>query len=179
MFSSREVIFVRCLSATLLLVGVGLYAGSFAQTSQTLSLSIPQSLFLDCSPLTINLTLTQSQIENPQSLPIADWNCNVDALTQYRLNSTLVTLNTNISNAKTSDFTADCRSASHGGLCATTISLDSSDPGNRLGTGRNTAGTSDTEFTGSIFVNVSHWDITTLPGFYTGIILYSLSDTTP
>lgn len=179
MFSSREFRLARCLSATLLLVGMGLYAGSFAQTSQTLSLNIPQSLFLDCSPLTINLTLTQSQIENPQSLPIADWTCNVDALTQYRLHSTLVTLNTNISNAKASDFTADCRSASHGGLCARPISLDSSDPGNRLGTGRNTAGTGGAEFTGSIFVNVSQWDVGTLPGFYTGIILYFLSDTTP
>ena len=179
MLSSCEFRFVRCLSATLILVGLGLSVGSLAQRAQTTSISVPQSLFLDCTPLSINITITKSQVESPQSVLIANWACNVDALTQYRLNSTLVTTTTNIPNADAGDFTANCTSATNGGICAMGVGLTGSDPINRRGIGGNTAGTHGADFAGNIFVSVSSWDVGSLSGNYNGVIAFFVTDLTP
>lgn len=136
-------------------------------------------MFLDCAPLIVNLTLTKSQIEQPQPVPVASWTCNVDALTPYRLNSTLVTASTNILNAQASDFTANCITATNKGVCATSVGLSQGDPINRRGTGGNTAGTLGADFSGDIFVDVSRWDTNILPGFYRGTITFFVTDLTP
>ncbi|MBI3461259.1 hypothetical protein HY009_10050 [Candidatus Acetothermia bacterium] len=153
--------------------------GSVAQTSQTVAVGVPQSFSLDCTSAAISFTITKAQVEGPQPFQIGTWACNVDALTQYRLNSSLVTVNTNISNVSPSDFSATCMSASNGGACTLSTGLSGGDPTNRRGTGGNTAGTGGADFTGNLFVNVSTWDVGTLPGVYTGTIVVSVTDTTP
>lgn len=158
--------------------------GGLAQ--QNITVNVNQSLFLDCSAsATINFTVTQTEIEGSQPFNIGTWSCNVDALTKYRLNSTLTTTTTNITNADESDFSATCTSATGGNpganapACAATTSLSGTDPDTRRGTGGNTASTSGADFSGDVRLDVSDWDVGTLPGSYQGTITYTVTDTTP
>ena len=163
-----------------------LSVGTLAQTSQNVTISVPQSLFLDCTAsAAINFTLAKAQIEGVQPFQIGTWSCNVDALTQYRLNSTLTTTTTNITNADPTDFSSACASATGGNpganapSCASGTSLSGSDPTSRRGTGGNTASTTGADFSGTVSLNISDWDVGTLPGSYTGVITYTVTDTTP
>ncbi len=161
--------------------------GGLSQTTQNVNVTVNQSLFLDCSAsATINFSVTQTQIEGSQPFTIGTWSCNVDALTKYRLNSTLTTTTTNITNADESDFSATCTSATGGNpganapACDTTnTSLSGTDPATRRGTGGNTASTTGADFSGNVRLNVSDWDVGTLPGSYQGTITYTVTDTTP
>lgn len=159
--------------------------GGLAQ--QNIIINVPQSLFLDCSAAAaITFSVTQTQIEAAQPFNIGTWGCNVDALTKYRLNATLATTTTNITNADPTDFSQTCTSATGGNpganapACdATNTSLSGADPTTRRGTGGNTASTPGADFSGNVRLNVSDWDVGTLPGSYTGTITYTVTDTTP
>jgi len=158
--------------------------GGLAQ--QNITINVPQSLFLDCSASpTINYTVTQSDIEGTQPFNIGSWSCNVDALTKYRLNATLATTTTNITNADPTDFSQTCTSATGGGsggnapACDSNTALSGTDPATRRGTGGNTAGTLGADFSGAVRLDVRDWDVGTLPGSYTGTITYTVTDTTP
>jgi len=163
-----------------------LSVGTLAQTSQNVTINVPQSLYLDCTAsAAINFTIGKAQIEGTQPFQIGTWSCNVDALTQYRLNSTLTTTTTNITNADATDFSTGCVSASGGNSganapsCASGTALTGSDPNTRRGTGGNTASTSGADLSGTVSLNISDWDVNALPGSYTGVITYSVTDTTP
>lgn len=174
-----------------LLIGLPLLTlGGLAQ--QNVTIIIPQSLYLDCvppdQPGDITYTIFQADIEAPQPIDIGDWGCNVDSVTEYRLNSSFTSFSTNIvDNADTSDFTADCTTADDFGTCAANSSLTIADvdPNTRRGAGFNTAGTDGADFTGNVFVNMgvgpTGWDVrsSTLPSTVTGTITYSVTDTTP
>lgn len=170
----------------LTVVGVSLL-GLGGLADQNVTITVNQSLFLDCSAsAAINFSVTQTQIEGAQPFNIGTWSCNVDALTKYRLNSTLATTTTNITNADPTDFSATCTSATGGNpganapACdATDTALSGVDPATRRGTGGNTASTMGADFSGAVRLNVSDWDVGTLPGSYTGVITYSVTDTTP
>lgn len=161
--------------------------GLVGLAQQNINVTVNQALFLDCSAAAaINYTITQADIEGSQPFTIGTWACNVDALTRYRLNSTLTTTTTNITNADESDFSATCTSATGGQpganapACETTnTALSGTDPTTRRGTGGNTASTTGADFSGNIRLDVSDWDVGTLPGSYSGTITYSVTDTTP
>lgn len=171
-------------------LGLSLSSGLVAQ--QNVTITIPQSLYLDCvppdQPGDIFYTILQADIEAPQPIDIGDWGCNVDAVTAYRLNSQFTSFSTNIvDNADTPDFTTDCDSADDFGTCATnsSLTLGDTDPNTRRGTGFNTAGTDGADFGGDIFVDMgvgpTGWDVrsSTLPSTVTGTITYTVTDTTP
>jgi hypothetical protein len=167
------------------LAGIFLWVDSLASTQQIVSITVNQSLFLNCSGSTVSFSVTQSDIQGTQPFQIGTWSCTVDALTKYRLNSRLATATTNVGNASPSDFTASCTSATGGNpganapRCAVDSSLSGFDPDTRRGTGGNTAGTAGAVFSGAIFVNAINWHVGMLPGSYTGVITYSVTDTTP
>ncbi len=172
------------LLAAMLVVLPLLGLGGLAQ--QNINITVNQSLFLDCSAsAAINFTVEQSHIEGAQPFNIGTWSCNVDALTKYRLNATLATTTTNITNADPTDFSQTCTSATggksgpHAPACDTNTSLSGTDPETRRGTGGNTAGTSGSDFSGNVRLDVGDWDVGTLPGSYTGTITYTVADTTP
>jgi hypothetical protein len=168
-------------------IGLSLSSGLVAQ--QNVKIEIRQSLYLDCVPSEITYTIDQPQkIEAPQPIDIGDWGCNVDAVTAYRLNSQFTSFSAPyVVNADTSDFTTDCDSADDFGTCApnSSLTLGDVDPNTRRGTGYNTAGTNGADFSGDIFVNMgvgpAGWDVQSsqLPVYVTGVITYTVTDTTP
>jgi hypothetical protein len=171
-------------------IGLSLSSGLVAQ--QNVTITIGQSLYLDCvppdQPGNITYTITQTDIQAPQPIDIGDWGCNVDAVTAYRLNSQFTSFSApNVVNADTSDFTTDCDSADDFGTCASNSSLTMGDvdPNTRRGTGFNTAGTNGADFSGDVFVNMgvgpAGWDVmsSALPVTVTGTITYTVTDTTP
>lgn len=149
------------------LLGVGGLA------EQGVNISVPQSLFLTCST-SLTTGLTQSITEAAQPFKVGSWNCNVDALTRYHLNSIII-------NADPADFATNCLSATGGGSprCTARTALSGSDPDTRRGTGGNTAGTTGADFFGEIVVNVTDLNAATLPGSDIGTIVYSVTDATP
>lgn len=177
----------------LAVLGLGVFLlslGTLAQ--QNVTITITQSLYLDCvppgQPGDITYTILQSDIEATQPIDIGDWGCNVDAVTQYRLNSQFTSFNAPyIVNADTSDFTTDCDTADDFGTCAANSSLTDTDtdPATRRGTGYNTAGTDGADFGGDVFLNIgtgpTGWDVQSsqLPVTATGVITYTVTDTTP
>ncbi len=171
-------------------LGLSLSSGLVAQ--QNVTIEIGQSLYLDCvppdQPGDIYYVISQSDIEAPQPIDIGDWGCNVDAVTQYRLNSQFTSFSAPyVVNADTSDFTADCDTADDYGTCApnSSLTLGDTDPNTRRGTGYNTAGTDGADFFGNVYVNMgvgpTGWDVQSsqLPVYVTGIITYTVTDTTP
>ncbi len=182
----------RKLLIALLVGAIGLSLSSGLVAQQNVTIEIGQSLYLDCVPPVqpgdIYYIILQADIEAPQPIDIGDWGCNVDAVTQYRLNSQFTSFSAPyVVNADTSDFTADCYSADDFGACAPNQSLTMGDvdPNTRRGTGYNTAGTDGADFEGDIFVNMgvgpAGWDVQSsqLPVFVTGTITYTVTDTTP
>ena len=173
-------------------LGLSLSSGLVAQ--QNVTIEIGQSLYLDCippdQPGDIYYVITQADIEAPQPIDIGDWGCNVDAVTQYRLNSQFTSFSAPfVVNADTSDFTADCVTADGDGSnsCApnSSLTLGDVDPNTRRGTGYNTAGTDGADFAGNVYVNMgvgpAGWDVQSsqLPVTVTGTITYTVTDTTP
>lgn len=169
-----------------LLLGLGTLA------QQNVTVTINQSLYLDCvppiEPGAITYTILQAEIEGPQPFDIGDWGCNVDAVTNYRLNSQFTSFNAPfIVNADTSDFTTDCDTTDDFGTCVanSSLTLADTDPNTRRGTGFNTAGTNGADFAGDVFVNIgtgpAGWDVQSsqLPVTATGVITYTVTDTTP
>jgi hypothetical protein len=160
-----------------------LAAGSWAQTSVSVPVNvtiiIPRSVYLTSSPLRLDLEITPLQVQGHQPFELGDWHVNIDAITNYRLNSVMVTVDTNIEHADPGDFFADCRSADDWGECDDHISLLEPDPGTRRGTGLNTAGTDGADFRGKLFLDIRDWDVAQLPGYYIGVIIYRATDTTP
>jgi hypothetical protein len=171
-------------------IGLSLSSGLVAQ--QQVTITIRQSLYLDCvppgQPGDIRKTITRADIEAPQPIRIGRWGCNVDAVTQYRLNSQFTSFSaSNVVNADTSDFTADCVNADDFGTCApnSSLTLGDVDPNTRRGTGFNTAGTDGADFEGNVYVNLgvgpTGWDVVSpaLPVTVTGTITYTVTDITP
>ncbi len=171
-------------------LGLSLSSGLVAQ--QNVTITIGQSLYLDCvppdQPGDITYTILQADIEAPQPIDIGDWGCNVDAVTQYRLNSQFTSFSAPfVVNADTSDFTADCDTADDYGTCApnSSLTMGDTDPNTRRGTGYNTAGTDGADFSGNVYVNMGvgpgGWDVMSsqLPVTVTGTITYTVTDTTP
>ena len=167
-------------AAIVLIVALLAWGGS-AQTSQNVrvTLVIPQPLFIAAVIPSITLEITPLEIEGPQPFKIGDWHVNIDALTPYRLNSTLVTIDTNIFDAGPEDFLTDCDFSDDFGVCTDKTSLSEPDPQNRRGFGENTAGLDGADFMGEIFLDLRSWDVSQLPGFYIGVILFTTTDTTP
>ncbi|MCS6936180.1 MAG: hypothetical protein RMJ96_02560 [Candidatus Bipolaricaulota bacterium] len=168
------------------LIALGLLCLSSSSAAQisvsvpvTVTIIIPRSVYMTSSPLRLDLEITPLQIQGPQPFELADWHVNIDAITSYRLNSTMVTVDTNIQHADPGDFFADCRSADDWGECDEHISLLEPDPGTRRGTGLNTAGTNGADFRGKLFLDLRDWDVAQLPGYYIGVIIYRATDTTP
>jgi hypothetical protein len=170
-------------------VGLSLSSGLVAQQNQQeVRITIGQSLYLACVPPEIRYTIMRPDIEAPQPIDIGDWGCNVDAVTAYRLNSQFTSFSAPyVVNADTSDFTADCVNADDFGTCApnSSLTLGDSDPNTRRGTGFNTAGTDGADFGGNVYVNMgvgpAGWDVQSsqLPVYVTGVITYTVTDTTP
>ncbi len=171
-------------------MGLSLSSGLVAQ--QNVTITIPQSLYLDCvppdQPGDITYTILQGDIEAPQPIDIGDWGCNVDAVTEYRLNSQFTSFSAPfVVNADTPDFTANCVSADDYGTCApnSSLTLGDTDPNTRRGTGYNTAGTDGADFAGNVYVDMgvgpAGWDVQSsqLPVSVTGTITYTVTDTTP
>lgn len=178
----------------LLVAALGLSLSSGLVAQQNVTIQINQSLYLDCvppdQPGNIYYIISQSDIEAPQPIDIGDWSCNVDAVTQYRLNSQFTSFSApSVVNADTSDFTADCITADGNGsnACApnSSLTMGDVDPNTRRGTGYNTAGTDGADFDGNIYVNMgvgpAGWDVQSsqLPVLVTGTITYTVTDTTP
>nr|BAL59544.1 hypothetical protein HGMM_OP4C180 [Candidatus Acetothermum autotrophicum] len=173
-------------------LGLSLSSGLVAQ--QNVTITINQSLYLDCvppgQPGDITYTILQADIEATQPIDIGDWGCNVDAVTQYRLNSQFTSFSAPfVVNADTSDFTADCDTADGDGsnscVANSSLTMGDTDPNTRRGTGYNTAGTDGADFSGNVYVNMGvgpgGWDVMSsqLPVTVTGIITYTVTDTTP
>jgi hypothetical protein len=173
-------------------IGLSLSSGLVAQ--QNVTIEIGQSLYLDCvppdQPGDIYYVITQYDIEAPQPIDIGDWGCNVDAVTQYRLNSQFTSFSAPyVVNADTSDFTADCVTFDGDGSNScdanSSLTLGDVDPNTRRGTGFNTAGTDGADFGGNVYVNMgvgpAGWDVQSsqLPVYVTGVITYTVTDTTP
>lgn len=168
----------------LTLLGLALLSGGgWAQISVSvpvnLTIIIPRSVYLSSSPMRLDMAITPLEIQGPQPFELSDWHVNIDAITGYRLNSVMVTVDTNIQHADPGDFFADCRFADDWGECDDNISLLEPDPGTRRGMGLNTAGTNGADFRGKLFLDMRDWDVGRLPGYYIGVIIYRATDTTP
>jgi hypothetical protein len=89
---------IKPVAVVLLALSLG-WVGGLSQTSQTVTINVNQSLYLDCSAsAAITHTVTQSNIEGAQPFTIGTWSCNVDSLTAFTLNANMViTTNTGIS----------------------------------------------------------------------------------
>jgi hypothetical protein len=107
---------IKPVAVVLLALSLG-WVGGLSQTSQTVTINVNQSLYLDCSASAdITYTVTQSDIEGSQPFTIGTWSCNVDSLTAFTLNANMViTTNTGISGANVDDFSETCTSATGGG----------------------------------------------------------------
>jgi hypothetical protein len=171
---------IKPVAVVLLALSLG-WVGGLSQTSQTVTINVNQSLYLDCSAsAAITHTVTQSNIEGAQPFTIGTWSCNVDSLTAFTLNANMViTTNTGISGASVDDFSETCTSATGGGT-------PSCGPGGTfgpitLGSGGNTAGSLGADFSGDVRLNVSDWDVSPIPPSrsVSGTINYSVSDSTP
>jgi hypothetical protein len=171
---------IKPVAVVLLALSLG-WVGGLSQTSQTVTITVNQSLYLDCSAsAAINYTVTQSDIEGTQPFTIGTWSCNVDSLTAFTLDANMViTTNTGISGASVDDFSETCTSATGGGT-------PSCGPGGTfgpitLGSGGNTAGSLGADFSGDVRLNVSDWDVSPIPPSrsVSGTISYSVSDSTP
>jgi hypothetical protein len=171
---------IKPVAVLLLALSLG-WVGGLSQTSQTVTINVNQSLYLDCSAsANITYTVTQSDIEGSQPFTIGTWSCNVDSLTAFTLNANMViTTNTGISGASVDDFSETCTSATGGGT-------PSCGPGGTfgpitLGSGGNTAGSLGADFSGDVRLNVSDWDVSPIPPSrsVSGTISYSVSDSTP
>jgi hypothetical protein len=171
---------IKPVAVVLLALSLG-WVGGLSQTSQTVTITVNQSLYLDCSAsAAINYTVTQSNIQGSQPFNIGTWGCNVDSLTDFTLNANMViTTNTGISGASVDDFSETCTSATGGGT-------PSCGPGGTfgpitLGSGGNTAGSLGADFSGDVSLNVSDWDVSPIPPSrsVSGTISYSVSDSTP
>jgi hypothetical protein len=177
---------IKPVAVVLLALSLG-WVGGLSQTSQTVTINVNQSLYLDCSAsAAINYTVTQANIEGTQPFDIGNWSCNVDSLTDFELGSDFaITSNTGINGATKGDFyqTCDPSLTSGGGSPTCTTSSPTTPFGPiTLGSGGNTAGTSGADFGGDVWLNVSGWDVesSTLPGANVqGTITYSVTDTTP
>lgn len=172
--------YVKSFTVVLLALALGWVSG-ISQTSQTVTIYVNQSLYLDCSAsANINYTVTQTDIEGPQPFTIGTWGCNVDSLTNFTLSADMtMTATGDVVNASADDFSETCTSASGGGS-------PSCGPGGTfgpitLGTGGNTAGTPGANFSGNVRLNVSDWDVRAIPPTrsVSGIINYSVTDSTP
>jgi hypothetical protein len=173
---------IKPVAVVLLALSLG-WVGGLSQTSQTVTITVNQSLYLDCSAsANITHTVTQSNIEGAQPFTIGTWSCNVDSLTAFTLNANMViTTNTGISGASVDDFSETCTSATGGGSpsCGTGGTFGMSPI--TLGSGGNTAGSTGANFTGNVKLNVSDWDVSPTPPSrsVSGTISYSVSDSTP
>lgn len=171
---------IKLVSVVLLVLSLGWGVG-LSQTSQTVTINVNQSLYLDCSAsAAINHTVTQAEIEGTQPFFIGSWGCNVDSLTNYTLSANMTMTSTaDILNSSADDFSETCTTASGGGT-------PTCGPGGTfgpitLGSGGNTAGTLGADFSGSVRLNVSDWDVKSIPPTrsVSGTINYSVSDSTP
>jgi hypothetical protein len=171
---------IKPVAVVLLALSLG-WVGGLSQTSQTVTINVNQSLYLDCSAsAAINYTVTQNDIQLSQPFTIGTWSCNVDSLTAFTLNANMVIItNTGISGASVDDFSETCTSATGGGT-------PSCGPGGTfgpitLGSGGNTAGSLGADFSGDVRLNVSDWDVSPIPPSrsVSGTINYSVSDSTP
>ena len=171
---------IKPVAVVLLALSLG-WVGGLSQTSQTVTINVNQSLYLDCSAsAAITYTVTQIDIQGSQPFTIGTWSCNVDSLTAFTLDANMViTTNTGISGASVDDFSETCTSATGGGT-------PSCGPGGTfgpitLGSGGNTAGSLGADFSGDVRLNVSDWDVSPIPPSrsVSGTISYSVSDSTP
>lgn len=171
---------IKSVVVVLLALSLG-WVGGLSQTSQTVTITVNQSLYLDCSAsATITHTVTQAEIEGTQPFNIGTWSCNVDSLTNYTLSANMTMTSTaDILNASANDFSETCTSASGGGTpsCGAGGTFGPI----TLGTGGNTAGTLGADFSGNVRLNVSDWDVKSIPPSrsVSGTINYSVSDSTP
>jgi hypothetical protein len=173
---------IKPVAVVLLALSLG-WVGGLSQTSQTVTITVNQSLYLDCSAsAAINYTVTQTDIQGTQPFDIGNWGCNVDSLTAFTLSADMTMTSTaDILNSSKDDFSETCTSATGGGS-------PSCGPGGTfgaspitLGSGGNTAGTLGADFSGNVKLNVSDWDVKSIPPSrsVSGTINYSVSDSTP
>jgi hypothetical protein len=175
---------IKPVAVVLLALSLG-WVGGLSQTSQTVTINVNQSLYLDCSAsANITYTVTQSDIEGTQPFTIGTWSCNVDSLTAFTLSADMTMTSTaDIDNASKDDFSETCdpMQLSGGGS-------PSCGPGGTfglipitLGSGGNTAGSTGANFGGDVKLNVSDWDVKSTPPSrsVSGTISYSVSDSTP
>ena len=172
--------YIKPVAVVLLALSLG-WVGGLSQTSQTVTITVNQSLYLDCSASTnISYTVTQSDIEGTQPFNIGSWSCNVDALTAFTLSADMTMTSTaDILNASADDFSETCTSATGGGspVCGAGGTFGPI----TLGTGGNTAGSLGADFSGDVALDVSDWDVKSIPPSrsVSGTISYSVSDSTP
>jgi hypothetical protein len=173
---------IKPVAVVLLALSLG-WVGGLSQTSQTVTINVNQSLYLDCSAsAAINYTVTQSDIQGTQPFDIGTWGCNVDSLTAFTLSADMTMTSTaDILNSSKGDFSETCTSATGGGTpsCSTGGTFGASPI--TLGSGGNTAGTLGADFSGKVKLNVSGWDVKSIPPSrsVSGTINYSVSDSTP
>jgi hypothetical protein len=173
---------IKPVAVVLLALSLG-WVGGLSQTSQTVTITVNQSLYLDCSAsAAINYTVTQTDIQGTQPFDIGNWGCNVDSLTAFTLSADMTMTSTaDILNSSKDDFSETCTSATGGGTpsCGTGGTFGASPI--TLGSGGNTAGTLGADFSGKVKLNVSDWDVKSIPPSrsVSGTINYSVSDSTP
>jgi hypothetical protein len=171
---------IKPVAVVLLVLSLG-WVGGLSQTSQTVTINVNQSLYLDCSAsAAINHTVTQSNIEGAQPFTIGTWSCNIDSLTNFTLSADMTMTSTaDISNSSADDFSETCTTASGGG--APSCGAGGTFGPITLGTGGNTAGSLGADLSGNVQLNVSDWDVKSIPPSrsISGTINYSVSDSTP
>jgi hypothetical protein len=173
---------IKPVAVVLLALSLG-WVGGLSQTSQTVTITVNQSLYLDCSAsAAITYTVTQSDIEGSQPFDIGNWGCNVDSLTAFTLSADMTMTSTaDILNSSKDDFSETCTSATGGGTpsCGAGGTFGLSPI--TLGSGGNTAGSLGADFSGDVRLNVSDWDVSPIPPSrsVSGTINYSVSDSTP
>jgi hypothetical protein len=173
---------IKTVAVVLLTLSLG-WVGGLSQTAQTVQINVTQSLYLNCSAsLPINYTVTQADIEGTQPFNIGTWSCNVDSLTLFDLGSDFaITINTGINGASKDDFYQTCDPLLTSGGGSPSCGAGGSFGPITLGTGGNTAGTSGANFSGNVRLNVSDWDVQSIPPTRSviGTITYSVTDTSP
>jgi hypothetical protein len=171
---------MRYLKPVVVVLFVLLWGGGGGLSQQQITITVNQSLYLDCSASSnISHTVTQANIQATQPITVGTWSCNIDALTNYTLsaNMSLDTPPTNVVNASANDFSETCTSATGNG--SPTCGAGGTFGPITLGTGGNTAGSNGADFSGNVRVNLSDWDVPTPLGTVQGTITYSVSDSTP
>jgi hypothetical protein len=175
---------IKPVAVVLLALSLG-WVGGLSQTSQTVTIIVDQSLFLDCSASRdFDYNVSRDDIEGPQPFTIGTWSCNVDSLTAFTLSADMTMTSTaDIDNASKDDFSETCdpTQLSGGGSpsCGPGGTFGSSPI--TLGSGGNTAGSTGANFGGDVKLNVSDWDVKSTPPsrIVRGTISYSVSDSTP